>query len=118
MHGWAADVIGAVGEPEPNPAGYLDIFFAPQPNEPRRPGTKPQHTSWPGRANRDEPTSVADPPGPVRRRLQLGDPEPRPPRTYLNGIELPVFVANGDSDPMILPRYSYLLGGPCFPMPA
>ncbi len=23
----------------------------------------------------------------------------------------PVFVANGDSDPMILPRYSYLLAG-------
>ena len=27
-------------------------------------------------------------------------------------IEQPVFVANGDSDPMILPRYSYLLAGP------
>ena len=26
-------------------------------------------------------------------------------------IELPVLVANGDRDPMILPRYSYLLAG-------
>ena len=26
-------------------------------------------------------------------------------------IEHPVFVANGDSDPMILPHYSYLLAG-------
>ncbi len=26
-------------------------------------------------------------------------------------IDLPVFVSNGDSDPMILPRYSYLLAG-------
>jgi pimeloyl-ACP methyl ester carboxylesterase len=26
-------------------------------------------------------------------------------------IDVPVFVANGDSDPMILPRYSYLLAG-------
>jgi pimeloyl-ACP methyl ester carboxylesterase len=26
-------------------------------------------------------------------------------------IEQPVFVANGDSDPMILPHYSYLLAG-------
>jgi pimeloyl-ACP methyl ester carboxylesterase len=26
-------------------------------------------------------------------------------------LELPVFVASGDSDPMILPRYSYLLAG-------
>ena len=26
-------------------------------------------------------------------------------------IDAPVFVANGDSDPMILPHYSYLLAG-------
>jgi pimeloyl-ACP methyl ester carboxylesterase len=26
-------------------------------------------------------------------------------------IDLPVFVANGDSDPMVLPRYSHLLAG-------
>ena len=26
-------------------------------------------------------------------------------------IDHPVFVANGDTDPMILPRYSYLLAG-------
>src|SRR5882672_5016067 len=29
MHGWAPEVIGAVGAPEPNPQGYLDVFFAP-----------------------------------------------------------------------------------------
>ena len=29
----------------------------------------------------------------------------------LSTITTPVFVANGDSDPMILPRYSYLLAG-------
>jgi pimeloyl-ACP methyl ester carboxylesterase len=29
----------------------------------------------------------------------------------LSGLEMPVFVANGDSDPMILPHYSYLLAG-------
>ena len=29
----------------------------------------------------------------------------------LSAIDLPVFVANGDSDPMILPHYSYLLAG-------
>ncbi|MEV0406034.1 alpha/beta hydrolase [Actinoallomurus sp. NPDC050550] len=26
-------------------------------------------------------------------------------------IQAPVFVTNGDSDPMILPRYSHLLAG-------
>jgi pimeloyl-ACP methyl ester carboxylesterase len=29
----------------------------------------------------------------------------------VSAIEMPVFVANGDSDPMILPHYSYLLAG-------
>ena len=29
----------------------------------------------------------------------------------MSAIDLPVFVASGDSDPMILPRYSYLLAG-------
>ena len=29
----------------------------------------------------------------------------------LSTIDMPVFVANGDSDPMILPRYTYLLAG-------
>ena len=29
----------------------------------------------------------------------------------LSAISMPVFVANGDSDPMILPRFSYLLAG-------
>ena len=29
----------------------------------------------------------------------------------LSCLEMPVFVANGDSDPMILPHYSYLLAG-------
>ena len=29
----------------------------------------------------------------------------------LSVLGMPVFVANGDSDPMILPRFSYLLAG-------
>ena len=27
MHGWAPDVIGAVGNPQPKPDQYLDVFF-------------------------------------------------------------------------------------------
>jgi pimeloyl-ACP methyl ester carboxylesterase len=27
MHGWAADIIGAAGGPEPSPGSYLGIFF-------------------------------------------------------------------------------------------
>jgi pimeloyl-ACP methyl ester carboxylesterase len=29
----------------------------------------------------------------------------------LSAIDVPVFIANGDSDPMILPHYSHLLAG-------
>ena len=29
----------------------------------------------------------------------------------VSAIDMPVFVANGDSDPMILPHYSHLLAG-------
>src|SRR3984885_2895629 len=29
MHGWAPEVIGAVGTPAPNPDGYLCVFFTP-----------------------------------------------------------------------------------------
>jgi pimeloyl-ACP methyl ester carboxylesterase len=29
MHGWAPDVIGAVGAPETTPQGYISVFFAP-----------------------------------------------------------------------------------------
>jgi pimeloyl-ACP methyl ester carboxylesterase len=29
----------------------------------------------------------------------------------VSAIDMPVFVAGGDSDPMILPHYSYLLAG-------
>jgi hypothetical protein len=28
MHGWAPDVIGAVGTPQTNPQEYLSVFFA------------------------------------------------------------------------------------------
>jgi pimeloyl-ACP methyl ester carboxylesterase len=29
MHGWAPEVIGAIGEPETSPPEYLAVFFAP-----------------------------------------------------------------------------------------
>ncbi|MFZ0044679.1 MAG: alpha/beta hydrolase, partial [Streptosporangiaceae bacterium] len=32
MHGWARDVIGAVGTPQTSPGAYLDVFFAHSPS--------------------------------------------------------------------------------------
>jgi pimeloyl-ACP methyl ester carboxylesterase len=31
MHGWASEVIGAVGAPETSPEGYISVFSAPTP---------------------------------------------------------------------------------------
>jgi hypothetical protein len=50
---------------------------------------------------------VASALGAVRRRPHLEHPL----LERVSAIDVQVFVANGDSDPMILPRYSYLLAG-------
>ena len=65
----------------------------------------PRQDTGPGQGN-----NLANTPGPVRRRLRLGIPN-HALLQRLSTIDLPVFVANGDSDPMILPHYSYLLAG-------
>jgi pimeloyl-ACP methyl ester carboxylesterase len=45
MHGWAPEVIGAVGQPEPNPQGYLDVFFAPTSTSREAGGSRPPGAS-------------------------------------------------------------------------
>jgi pimeloyl-ACP methyl ester carboxylesterase len=69
MHGWAPEVISAVGTPQTSPGEYLGVFFTASP---------------------------------ASRQAGL---------QRLSALDMPVFVANGDSDPMILPHYSYLLAG-------
>jgi pimeloyl-ACP methyl ester carboxylesterase len=109
MHGWAPEVIAAVGAPEANQQGYLEVFFAPTDTS-REAGRQAAGRIFGRTANRDEPTTWQT------RRAQYdavctwGVPN-HALLQRVAGIELPVFVANGDSDPMILPRYSYLLAG-------
>ncbi len=109
MHGWAPDVIGAVGNPQPTPEQYLDVFFthstesrqAGQENLQRmstRTQDRDKATTWPTRQAQYD--AVCRWGIPDHGRLQ-----------QLSCLELPVFVANGDSDPMIPPHYSYLLVG-------
>src|SRR5262245_39896143 len=109
MHGWAPEVIAAVGGREPNPQGYLDVFFAPTPAS-REAGQQVAGRIFGRTTNRDEPTTWQT------RRAQYdavcaGGVPNHSLLQRVGAIELPVFVANGDSDPMILPRYSYLLAG-------
>jgi pimeloyl-ACP methyl ester carboxylesterase len=110
MHGWAPEVIGAVGKPETLPAEYLGVFFtgseaslaAGQQAAGRifgaRTTDRDAETSWQTRlAQYDAVCTWGQPNHSMLERVAA--------------IDKPVFVANGDSDPMILPRYSYLLAG-------
>ena len=109
MHGWAAPVIGAVGGRKSTAEGYLEVFFAGSETSQdagrkvlarlgSRTVDRDANTSWQTRqAQYDAVCAWGIPNHSLLQRVAA--------------IEQPVFVANGDSDPMILPRYSHLLAG-------
>jgi pimeloyl-ACP methyl ester carboxylesterase len=109
MHGWAAEVIGAVGTPETSPQEYLSVFFAPTTTS-REAGQQAAGRIFGRTANRDEPTTWQTRQAQYDAVCAWGIPN-HSLLERVAAIDLPVFVANGDSDPMILPRYSYLLAG-------
>jgi pimeloyl-ACP methyl ester carboxylesterase len=110
MHGWAPEVIAAVGVPEVSPQGYLSVFFAPTDTS-REAGQQAAGRIFGGRTtDRDEPTTWRTRQAQYDAVCAWGIPN-HALLQRLAAIDLPVFVANGDSDPMILPRYSYLLAG-------
>jgi pimeloyl-ACP methyl ester carboxylesterase len=109
MHGWAPEVIDAVGAPETTPQGYLDVSFA-HTDTSREAGQQAAGRIF-GRTNgRDEPTTWQTRQAQYDAICAWGIPN-HALLQRVASIDLPVFVANGDSDPMILPRYSYLLAG-------
>jgi pimeloyl-ACP methyl ester carboxylesterase len=110
MHGWAPEVIGAVGTPETSPQGYLDVFFAATDTS-REAGQQAAGRIFGGRTtDQDEPTTWQTRQAQYDAVCAWGIPN-HSLLERVSAIDLPVFVANGDSDPMILPRYSYLLAG-------
>ena len=109
MHGWAPEVIAKVGGREPNPQGYLDVFFA-HTDTSRQAGQEASGRIFGRTANRDEPCSWQTRLAQYDAICAWGIPN-HALLERVTGIQQAVFVANGDSDPMILPRYSYLLTG-------
>jgi pimeloyl-ACP methyl ester carboxylesterase len=110
MHGWPPEVIGAVGAPETTPQGYISVFFAPTETS-REAGQQAAGRIFGGRTtDRDEPTTWQTRQAQYDAVCAWGIPN-HSLLQRVAAIDLPVFVANGDSDPMILPRYSYLLAG-------
>jgi pimeloyl-ACP methyl ester carboxylesterase len=109
MHGWAPEVIGAVGQPETSPQGYLEVFFAPTATS-RQAGQQAAGRIFGRTSDRDEPTTWQTRQAQYDAVCTWGIPNHSLLRRVA-AIALPVFVVNGDSDPMILPRYSHLLAG-------
>lgn len=109
MHGWAPEVIGAVGNPQTKPEQYLEVFFTRSEASVR--------AGWENLKRVSARTEDRDPVASWATRLAQYDavcawgiPE-HGLLQRLSCLEMPVLVANGDSDPMILPHYSYLLAG-------
>jgi pimeloyl-ACP methyl ester carboxylesterase len=109
MHGWAPEVIGAVGRPETNPEGYLEVFFARSPSS-RQAGQDTLRRIYARTEDRDKPTDWATRQAQYDAVCAWGIPD-HSQLQRLSGISQPVFVANGDRDPMILPHYSHLIAG-------
>jgi pimeloyl-ACP methyl ester carboxylesterase len=109
MHGWAPEVIDAVGAPQTTPQGYLDVFFA-HTDTSREAGRQAAGRIFGRTTGRDEPTTWQTRQAQYDAVCTWGIPN-HSLLQRVAAIDLPVFVANGDSDPMILPRYSYLLAG-------
>ena len=110
MHGWAPEVIDAVGKPETSAADYLGVFFTDS-EASRAAGQQVAARVFGARTvDRDATTSWQTRLAQYDAVCAWGQPN-HSLLERVSAIDKPVFVANGDSDPMILPRYSYLLAG-------
>ena len=109
MHCWAPEVIGAVGEPERNPDGYLGVFFTRSAAS-RQAGVETLGRLTARRDDRDELTTWQTRQAQYDGVCHWGIPD-HSQLQRVSAIGMPVFVANGDSDPMILPHFSHLLAG-------
>jgi pimeloyl-ACP methyl ester carboxylesterase len=109
MHGWAPDVIGAIGTPQTSPEEYIGVFFAPSSSS-RQAGQEAMQRMYARTQDRDAATNWATRQAQYDAVCTWGIPD-HALLQRLSALRLPVFVANGDRDPMILPHYSYLLAG-------
>jgi pimeloyl-ACP methyl ester carboxylesterase len=109
MHGWAPEVIGAVGTPHTSPEAYLEVFFARSAVS-RQAGAEALRRIYARTEDRDPATTWATREAQYDAVCTWGIPD-HAKLQRLSCLQLPVYVANGDSDPMIRPHYSYLLAG-------
>jgi pimeloyl-ACP methyl ester carboxylesterase len=109
MHGWAPEVIGAVGQPERSPDGYLGVFFTRSAAS-RQAGVETLGRLTARRDERDKLTTRQTRQAQYDAVCDWGIPD-HGQLQRVSATGMPVFVANGDGDPVILPHFSYLLAG-------
>jgi pimeloyl-ACP methyl ester carboxylesterase len=109
MHGWSAGVMANVGVPSPTPKGYADVFFTHSPAG-LDAAAKAVKRIYERESGRDAATSWQTRNAQYAAVCEWGEPD-HARLQRVEAIKAPVFIANGDSDPMILPRYSHLLAG-------
>lgn len=109
MHGWAPEVIGAIGNPQTSPEQYLEVFFTRSAAS-RQAGQQNLKRMFARTQDRDAETTWATREAQYDAVCTWGIPD-HSLLQRLNCLDLPAFVANGDSDPMIEPRCSFLLAG-------
>jgi pimeloyl-ACP methyl ester carboxylesterase len=106
MHGWAPDIIGAIGEPTTEAEGFLHAFFTDS-SESRAAGARFLRRMSSRTEGRDQETDWQTRNAQYDAVLKWGTPN-FGLLQRLSAIRQPVFIANGDSDRMILPWYSHL----------
>ena len=109
MHGWAPEVIGAVGTPHTTPEAYLSVFFTPSSTS-KQAGGEALRRMYARNQDRDDATTWATREAQYDAVCAWGIPD-HARLQRVSALTMPVFIANGDQDPMILPHYSYLLAG-------
>ncbi|MFF3577106.1 alpha/beta hydrolase [Streptomyces mirabilis] len=106
MHGWAPDIIGAIGEPTTDAKGMLHAFFTNSPAG-RAAGEQFLGRIFTRTAGRAEETTWQTRNAQYDAVVKWGTPN-FGMLQRLAAIQQPVFIANGDDDRMILPWYSHL----------
>jgi hypothetical protein len=102
MHGWAPGVIGAIGTPKTRPEEYLNVIFTKSASS-QQAGKEALGRMYARTLDRDQATTWATREAQYDAACAWGIPD-HALLQRLSGIDLPVFVANGDNDPMILAR--------------
>ncbi|MEZ0091835.1 alpha/beta fold hydrolase [Streptacidiphilus sp. EB129] len=106
MHGWAPDIIAAIGGPTTGAEGVLHAFYTDSSSS-QAAGQQSLGRIFGRSAGQDEPTTWQTRNAQYDAVLKWGTPN-FGLLQRLAAIEQPVFVANGDDDRMILPWYSHL----------